>query len=162
MTFSFNSQLTIPFHFQRKYHIAVSFFIKMDVPNIIAYATLPTERQEVILLQVFSRKGTNHMTILQAAARDMDFVMGQIAHHQREVAAGTPLDVAAAVRVLPVAHRFAPNHANSVDPNRHRNVRPQHVNFNPGNAYDPNADADDESEAKIDVGFELTNPTAYL
>ena len=37
-------QLIIPFHLQSKHHIAVSFFTKMDFPNIIAYATLPTER----------------------------------------------------------------------------------------------------------------------
>ena len=89
----------------------------------------------------------------------MDFVMGQIAHHQREVTAGTPLDVAAAVRVSPVAHRFAPNHANTANPDRHRNVRPRRVNFNPDNAYDPNADTDDKREAEIDVCFDLTNPT---
>ena len=74
-------QLTIPFHLQSKHQIAVSLFIKMDIPNIAAFASLPTDRQEVMLLQVFSRKGTNRLTILQAAARDMDFVMGQIAQH---------------------------------------------------------------------------------
>ena len=32
----------------------------------------------------------------------------------------------------------------------------------PKNRYDPDADADDEREAEIDAGFDLTNPTINI
>ena len=101
-------QLTIPFHLQSKHQIALSFFIKIDDPNIIDYALLPTERQIIILLHVFTQQRTNLLTLLQNQGQDMRFIRKLIDDHHREVRTGIPLDFATAVQVSLVTNRRAP------------------------------------------------------
>ena len=115
-------QLTIPFRLQSHHYAALPFLFKMNDQNTLDLAHLPVPRQSIILLDVLAQQRANVTTLVVNQGRDREFLRERIDHHQRKVREGTPLDLATAVQVSPLANRRAPPPAAGAEREDPRNV----------------------------------------